>query len=61
MTPRELCEYIANGQIFIDKPADDADFAEIGRNIWPGRYHKLAKMATEALSENEKEFARRGK
>lgn len=58
MTPRELCEYIANGQIFVDKSSGDSDYAELGRDIWPNRYHALAKMATEALAENEKDLAR---
>jgi hypothetical protein len=49
MTPKELCEYIIDGNVFDECPSGESSYAELGRYTWPGRYAHLVMLAKLAL------------
>lgn len=53
MTPLEFCKYVTEGRIFDEMPTGEADHVELGREIWPKRYGRLAELAQEAIKQDK--------
>ena len=50
MTPKEFCEYVIEGKVFLEVSSEDTDHAEQGRYIWPDRYAILVQKAKDAIN-----------
>ncbi len=46
----DVLKYIVSGQIYADVPSGDADFSELGRDIYPVRMGKIVDMAKGVLN-----------